>query len=159
MKMTSQLKITNQESFVAGLFYIILGGSTVVLSYGLNIGTASRMGPGFFPLAVGILLTVVGVMVFVGSLSAGAEESRITRVSIRKTAIIIAAVVIFGLTIEPLGLFVALSLVIIVGSLANKPFPWRSVFLSIVILTPLVWVIFIKVLAVPFPLWPQLVIG
>ena len=53
------MKIKSQKDFFAGLMYLVVGGAFAIGAYGYNVGTAARMGPGYFPMILGILL--VGV--------------------------------------------------------------------------------------------------
>ena len=50
---------------ICGLTFIALGGFFVYQCLNLELGTAFRMGPGYFPLVLASILTVLGVVVLV----------------------------------------------------------------------------------------------
>ena len=58
------MKINNYQDFFAGLFFILFGGLAAYLSTAYNMGTGARMGPGYFPYWLGIILAAIGVIVF-----------------------------------------------------------------------------------------------
>jgi len=62
------VKIARYEDFFAGLFFILFGGMAAYLSTAYNMGTGARMGPGYFPFWLGVILAVIGVIVLVKAL-------------------------------------------------------------------------------------------
>ena len=50
------MKIANYQDFFAGLFFILFGALAAYLSTSYNMGTGARMGPGYFPYWLGIIL-------------------------------------------------------------------------------------------------------
>jgi Tripartite tricarboxylate transporter TctB family len=88
------VKITNYQDFFAGLFFILFGGLAAYLSTAYNMGTGARMGPGYFPFWLGIILAGLGVIVFIKSLG--------TKVGTRgegmvRPMVIFAAMMLFSL--------------------------------------------------------------
>jgi Tripartite tricarboxylate transporter TctB family len=74
------MRIKDQKDFYAGLTFIVFGGLAMWLSGSYNMGTAARMGPGYFPYLLGGVLTFLGAIVLVKSLSlkgGGAEKADI----------------------------------------------------------------------------------
>jgi len=55
--------ILSQKDFFAGLLYAVVGGAFAIGATGYNLGTAARMGPGYFPLMLGVLLGVIGLYI------------------------------------------------------------------------------------------------
>ena len=62
------MKIANYPDFFAGLFFLLFGGLAAYLSTAYNMGTGARMGPGYFPYWLGIILAVIGGVVLLKSL-------------------------------------------------------------------------------------------
>lgn len=58
------MKIANYQDFFAGLFFILFGSLAAYLSTSYNMGTGARMGPGYFPFWLGVILAGIGVLVF-----------------------------------------------------------------------------------------------
>ena len=140
------------KDFFAGLLYIAFGSAAVAIGRGYALGTAARMGPGYFPVLVGALLVVVGLVVAARGVTAKSE--RLKRLAIGPVALVLAAVLLFAVTIEKLGLVIALLAVVVVGYLANAR--WRPLELVLLagVLTAASVLIFYYGLKLPFKVWP-----
>ena len=143
----------DRKNLASGLFFLVFGAAVAIGATRYPIGTASRMGPGYFPLGVGICLVVVGLVVLVSAFRSG-EVSTLGPWPLRGPAIVLAAVVLFGALLEPMGLLVAISALLTVSAIAHPAYSWRLVALSILVLLPLTWAIFILGLGLQLPLLP-----
>ena len=152
------MKIIDEKNFFAGILYVLIGGAVAVAAIGFQIGSAARMGPGYFPLVVGMSLVVTGLVVLYGAVGPAAHSvSRIGRWDLKAVLAIAAAVVAFALTIRPLGLIVAVPALILIASFADAHRVWRTVFIAFAVLLPLTWVIFVAVLGLQLRLLPAFV--
>ena len=147
--------VINQKNFVTGLLYIAFGVAVAVMAAGYEIGTPYNMGPGFFPFGVGIALALVGGCVLVAALLPDATPSALGAWPLKSLAIVLGSVVLFGLLLEPLGLLVAVPVLLGVSALAHPDFSWRALLLLVVILVPFTWVVFVLLLGLQFPLLPS----
>jgi hypothetical protein len=140
------------KDFFAGLLYIAFGSAAVAIGRGYALGTAARMGPGYFPVLVGAVLVIVGLVVAARGVLAKSE--RVQRLMIAPLALVLAAVLLFAATIEKLGLVVAVLAVVVVGYLANAR--WRPLELVLLagLLTATSVLIFYYGLKLPFKVWP-----
>ena len=80
----------------------MIGGAFVVGSLSYSLGTPLRMGPGYFPLLVGGIMTALGIVIVVKGLVAG-EPITLGSVPWRAIAAIVLAVVFFGFFVRRLG--------------------------------------------------------
>jgi Tripartite tricarboxylate transporter TctB family len=151
------MKIADQRDFVSGLGFVGFGGLTVLGSLRYDLGSASAMGPGYFPLITGVLLAVLGVIVLASACRPGSAVTRLDPWNVPKILIILTALILFALTLEPLGLVVAVPLLVAVSSAAHPPFSWRRTLLLIAIMLPLVWAIFVYFLGLTFPMLPAFI--
>ncbi len=62
------MKIKSQKDFFAGLMFTIVGIAFAWGATTYSVGTGARMGPGYFPLMLGILLGILGIIVIFTSL-------------------------------------------------------------------------------------------
>jgi len=72
------MRIKDQKDFYAGLLFVVFGGLAMWLSTTYNMGTAARMGPGYFPFWLGGTLALLGAIVLFKSLGvakANAEKA------------------------------------------------------------------------------------
>ncbi|MFN8682354.1 tripartite tricarboxylate transporter TctB family protein [Paracoccus sp. P2] len=144
--------VRDQKNFVAGLLYLALGVIVAVCSIRYELGTAVRMGPGYFPFVLGVVLSLTGICVVIGALAPGAPLTQIGGWPLRNLVILTVAVVLFGVVLEPLGLIVAIPVLLGTASLANPQFSLRALLISVGFLVLLSWIVFIKLLGLQIPL-------
>jgi putative tricarboxylic transport membrane protein len=145
-------RIRHPKDFFAGLMFVGFGVAAIAIGAGYPLGVAARMGPGYFPRILGILLIAFGaVLMFRAMRIRGAE---ITLESPRPLLIVLGSVVLFGLTAPSLGLVVATILLIVVSSAASTEFRWKEALLSSAILAALSVAGFIWGLGLQFSIWP-----
>lgn len=126
---------------VAGGLMLTLGGLAFSL-YALGhyeFGTLQRMGPGFFPAMLGLVLAVLGAAQLVPALF---RQGKSPEFRGRSFVAVLLSVAAFALLIRPLGLLPAIAAVIALSSFAERKFNIRAVILQIVLLSALSWVVF-----------------
>jgi TctA family transporter len=64
--------LRNNRDFIAGLLFAVIGALAVALAHDYPIGTTMRMGPGYFPTALGAILFLFGVYVLARGTAVGA---------------------------------------------------------------------------------------
>jgi hypothetical protein len=108
----------NVRDFLAGIVFVVIGALFVLGARELEVGSAFRMGPGYFPLVLAALLMVLGVVITARSFAlAGAP---IGALPWRGMALILAAPALFGITIRGLGLVAAIAIAVIVATFASR---------------------------------------
>lgn len=117
----------------------------------LPIGTPVNMGPGFFPLVLGGILVVLGVLV-AGEGILAAEARPIGLIPWRAALLIGVALLFFGLTVRGLGLLPALFVAVLLGAFASRRASLLMVLAISVGLTALSLVIFVVALRLPLQL-------
>jgi predicted membrane channel-forming protein YqfA (hemolysin III family) len=76
------------------------------------------MGPGYFPILLGIVLGLLGLLLVARAVTKGDEA--LSALSIRPLLFLVIAVVAFGVTIQPLGLILSLLLTLSIAALASR---------------------------------------
>jgi len=147
-----QTKIRNRQDLYAGTAFLFFGLSTLLIGSSYPIGTAARMGPGFFPSILGGILTVLGLGVIARSMFGG--EAGVSPVSPRPLILILAAVISFALLVERFGLASAIVGLVLISSLAGPEFGLRRVILLCVVLMVMGVAVFAYALGLPFKVWP-----
>lgn len=108
----------NVKDLAAGAVFAAIGLAFMAGALTLEIGSAFKMGPGYFPLVLSGLLVLLGLIVMAKSVNMPPET--IGTVPWRGLVLILAAPVIFGVTVRGLGLLIALPLAIVLAASASR---------------------------------------
>jgi hypothetical protein len=149
--------IRNSKDFLSGLMFMAFGIAALVLSGDYTIGTAARMGPGYFPRVLGILLLGLGALLALGGLRATSEKQPVWHW--KPLFIVLCSVGAFILVGQRLGLVLASLILVFIASLASDEFSWKEALLSGLIQGVVAVVVFVYGLALPLPVWPVFVTG
>lgn len=139
------------KDVLAGGTFIALGVAFAAGALTYDIGSPVRMGPGYVPLVLGVMLAGLGVLVIAKGLIAG-EGDPIGEVDWRAVVLISAALLFFGLTVRGLGVVGALFGASLLAALARSQTSVREALVIAVGLTALSVVIFIVALQLRLPL-------
>ena len=145
------MHIRNPRDFWAGAIYVALAIVVVWIGRDYELGTSARMGPGYFPTALGSLLATLGLVSIARSFIRPGEA--ISAIAWRPLALVLGSTVLFGLLLPRAGVLVALACLIVVSALASRNS--RADATSIAALVGLVAfcvLVFVKGLGVPMPL-------
>ena len=145
-------KITNPRDFWAGVMFVVVGALFAGIAYTYKLGTAARMGPGFFPFWLGLILVILGVAVAIGGMrTAGEKVEKFNWIPIMW---VLGSIVVFGLLFKITGMLIAGLLLVIGSSLGGDKFILRDVLLLAVGLTVFCALVFVVGLKLPIPLCP-----
>jgi len=156
------VKPTSQKDFASGLMFIIVGTAFGVGATNFDIGSAARMGPGYFPLLLGILLAILGVIVTLQSFGKHVGDHSIGAIAWRPLIFILGANLAFGALlvgipswgIPHFGLIVAIYGLVLIAGYAR---PGHKIKESIVLATVLAvgsYGAFVYALNLQFPVLP-----
>lgn len=152
------MQIRNKQDFWSGIMFIVVGAGFALGATSYSMGTAARMGPGYFPFWLGICLTLLGAAVAFSSLSKKAELAEVEKFNWKIALIVIGAVVICGASLNYLGVYISIFLLVMISSFASHDFSWPVTLMTAVALVIFVWLAFIKGLGLVFPLWPTFIV-
>lgn len=147
--------MNSRRDIFAGLFFIAVGLGFFFVSRTYNLGSASRMGPGFFPMLLGGVLTFLGALVSLQGLKQASDAGENVPVAARSAAIIIGSTLLFALALSYAGLIAAVVLLVVVASAAvGRQFKWQTFALAAG-LAAFSALLFVMLLGLPVPLWPN----
>jgi hypothetical protein len=144
------LAIRNPKDFWAGVLYMSIGLAALWIAQDYKMGTAMRMGPGYFPTLVSGLLTLVGFMSLVRSFFRPGEP--VGYVAWGRLALVSAAIVLFAVLLRGAGAIVALPVLMLVGAYASRKFRWLPSILLAAGVTAFCIVVFMMALGIPLPI-------
>ena len=160
--------IKSQKDFFSGLMFAIIGGGFAWGATNYSIGTGARMGPGYFPMLLGILLAILGAFTVFYSLVEHTEDGdKVGKFVWRPIIYILGSNVAFGvllaglpsLGVPAMGLIVAIYALVIIASKAGDSFNLREVLLLATILSGGSYLAFIVLLKLQMPVWPTFITG
>lgn len=149
--------IRNPKDFGSGCLFAGFGLVAVVLGATYPAGTAARMGPGYFPRALGIMLIVLGAILIIKSLRT--TGARISMPTLKPLVVVLGSVLLFGLTVVPLGLVLATILLVLASSVASHEFRWKEATIASVVLAAFVVAVFGYGLKLQLPILPAFLGG
>lgn len=149
--------IRNPKDFYAGVLFMSFGLAALVIARSYPLGTAARMGPGYFPRVLGILLLGLGALLSLSGFRSTGDALSGWRW--RPLAIVLLSVGVFCLTAQWLGLVLASLMLVFFSSVADEEFSWKEALLSGVIQAVSAVAVFVYGLGVPFPVWPAFIPG
>lgn len=144
--------VRSRKDLYGGLLLVAFGVAAIVLGRDYPLGSAARMGPGYFPRMLGILLTVIGCVLILNSLRN--EGSPIAPWKWRPTMVVLGSVVLFGAIVQYLGLALSTVVLIVMSSAASTEFRAREAVIGAIGLAILAVAVFILGLKLQLPIWP-----
>src|SRR4051794_23540723 len=137
---------------VSGVVVMAIGAAFLLNGLELERGTSFRMGPGYFPTLLSILMIGLGLAITVLALRKPASESGFGGVPWRGLTLIIGATVVFGVTLRGLGLAPVLVVTILATAWASRYATLRASVLLSLGMAAFCAFLFIQLLGLPLPL-------
>jgi hypothetical protein len=153
------MQIRSQKDFASGLMFIAIGLGFSYIATTYNMGTTAKMGPGFFPFWLGLLLAVLGAIVTMTSMSSKSSEDQIAKWDWPSVLWVTGSVVIFGVVLAYLGLMLSVLVLVFISAMASHEFHWKGTIVNAVILNLIAYVAFIWGLKLQFQVWPSFFIA
>jgi hypothetical protein len=147
------MHIRSPRDFWSGLIFIAIAAGFMIGAYRYGMGNMHQMGPGLFPTLVGVLLAVLGAVVTLRAFVI--EGPPVPRFYLRPIVISLVAITLFGVALQYLGLIAAIAAVVLVGVLASRESRPLEVAGLVVFLTVFSVAVFVWMLGLPIPLWPD----
>ncbi|MGC4008469.1 MAG: tripartite tricarboxylate transporter TctB family protein [Pseudomonas sp.] len=162
------MRIKSSKDFFSGLMFTLVGLAFSIGSTTYSVGTGARMGPGYFPLWLGILMAVLGLIIIFQSLTVEtADGEPIGKWAWKPLFFIIAANLAFGVLLGGLpsiglpamGLILAIYALVLISSMAGEHFKLVPTLILATILAVGSYVAFIWALKLQMPVWPTFIAG
>ena len=160
--------IKSQKDFFSGLMFTLVGAGFAWGATTYNVGTGARMGPGYFPLLLGIFLAVLGAFITFYSLVEHTEDGEpVGKFAWKPITYILGANLMFGvllaglpsLGVPAMGLIAAIYALVIIASKAGDTFDIKEVLILATVLAVGSYIAFIWALKLQMPVWPAFITG
>ena len=149
-----KLNIRNQKDFGAGIMYMAIGLFFAIVATQYQYGTAAKMGPGYFPFWLGVLMVALGLLIFVKSLNAKAAIEKIPPFNWRIISLITGSIILYGILLPILGFAAAVLVLVFMSASASHEFHWKGTLINATFLITLTYSVFVIGLKLQFPLLP-----
>ncbi len=157
------MNIKSQKDFFSGLMFMVVGIAFAWGATNYKIGEGARMGPGYFPVMLGVLLAILGGIITFNAMVVETEDGdKIGSWAWKPLFFIIASNLVFGVLLGGLpsiklpsfGLIAAIYALTIVAALAGEEFKLKEVLILATILAITSYLAFVVLLKLQFPVWP-----
>ncbi|MDM0105558.1 tripartite tricarboxylate transporter TctB family protein [Variovorax sp. J22R24] len=162
------MKIKSQKDFFSGVMFTVVGVAFAWGATTYNVGNGARMGPGYFPLMLGVLMAIIGLAIMFTGLTVETEDGEpIGKWAWKQVVYIIGANLAFGLLlgglpsvgVPAMGMIIAIYALVIISSLAGSEFNLRNVLILATVLAVGSYIAFIWALKLQIQVWPTFITG
>lgn len=160
------MKIKSERDFFSGVLFCAFGVAFAWGATTYNVGSGARMGPGYFPLIVGILIAIMGAAITVKAMTVEtADGEPVGKIAWKPLIFIIGANLMFGVLLgglpsiglPPMGLIVAIYALTFIAGLAGDKFSFKASAVLATLLAVGSYLAFVVALKLQFPVWPTFI--
>lgn len=145
-----KLEFYKKKDFWAGMMFLGIGAGAIISARSYPFGNTLRMGPGYFPTMLGVILVLFGIYIMVRGLRS--DEKIRSNWSIRALIVLPISMILFGILMELAGFIPALAALIFVAVASGREFKFMEVLLLTIFLGVISIAMFIWGLGLPYPL-------
>ncbi len=145
--------VKKPRDFWSGVMFVAVGALFAGVAVTYKIGTAARMGPGYFPLVLGVILIGLGVAIVAFSLK-GENGEAVDKFHWGPLFWVLGSICLFGVMLKLTGVLAAGLALVIGSSVGSGEFKWKEVVLLGLALTIFCAAVFVGGLKLPIPMCP-----
>ncbi len=162
------MNIKSQKDFFSGLMFMGVGVAFAWGATTYSVGSGARMGPGYFPLYLGVLMTILGAAItFKALVVKTMDGDKIGKWAWKPLFFIILANLVFGVLLGGLpsiglpamGMIIAIYALTFIASMAEEGWKFKATFILATVLAVGSYIAFVMALKLQFPVWPAFITG
>ncbi len=162
------MNIKSQKDFFSGLMFMGVGVAFAWGATTYNVGNGARMGPGYFPLMLGVMLAILGAAItFKALVVETVGGDKIGKWAWKPLVLIILANLVFGILLAGLpalkfpafGMIVAIYALTFIASMAEPGWKFKNTLILATVLAVGSYLAFVLALKLQFPVWPAFITG
>jgi hypothetical protein len=146
------IKIRNPKDFWSGIMFLAFGGAGMWMAKAFTFGTAARMGPAYFPTVIAGMLVAFGLFIAFRGLVVNGES--VGSFHLKTLFLILASIALFGLSLQHLGLFCSVLILVVIASMGGHEFRMREALMVSACLAAGSVAVFVFALKLQIPIWP-----
>ena len=143
--------IRNPKDFWAGIIYAAIGLAAIVIGRDYGMGSATKMGPAYFPTVLGALLALIGLASIIRSFLRPGEPIGVF--AYKGMTLVLAATILFGVLVREAGVVISIFVLVLMSAYASVKFRWGPSIALAVGITVFCVLVFIKGLGIPLPVF------
>jgi len=152
------MKICNKKNFVSGILFFALGVFFVVVARKYDFGSLREIGPGFFPVILGIILILLSAAILFFSISVKGTAENLNPWHWKPVIVLSLSILVFLVLIPNFGFIIAVFSLLLISSFAyHEKRKLVELFLLTIGLTILAVIVFIIGLKLPIDLVPNFI--
>lgn len=145
------LRVRSPQDLGAGGVFILIGAAGLIFGQDLRFGSSARMGPGYFPILLSVLIIALGLVVAVRGLTI--DGPAVEKIHLRPIFFVIVAIVASGFLLSSVGLALTAIIVTLIAAYARPEVNLRETLLLGAGLAIFTVVVFVYALGQPLPAW------
>ncbi len=162
------MNIKSQKDFFSGVVFMVVGGAFAWGATTYTVGSGARMGPGYFPLMLGVLLALLGAVITFKAMVVETEDGeKVGKWIWRPVGYIVGANLAFGILLGGLpsiklpamGMVIAIIALTLIAAKAGTEFRLKEILILAAILVVGSYVTFILLLKLQIQVWPTFITG
>lgn len=144
------MKNRDTRDLIGGIALIAIGVFAAMHARQYELGELQRMGPGYFPTVLGIILAVLGVLVAVPALF---REGTSIKIEWKSLLWVMVSILVFAVLLNHLGMIFTSALAVIASSMASD-IKWKARLILSGCIAVITYLIFSFGLGMVIPVWP-----
>ena len=150
-------RIKNMNEVLTGIFLILVALLAFYLSWPLSSGTQIGLGPGFIPRLFALIQLVIGVVLIGSGLMTAGEPADAWQ--LRPLLLILASITFFAVSIERLGMVIAVVGLVLISCAANRGTTFKEAVILAAGSAAVSAFLFVKLLGLTIAVWPPALLG
>ncbi len=150
-------RIKNMNEVLTGIFLILVALLAFYLLAPLSSGTQIGLGPGFIPRLFAFIQLGLGVVLIISGMVTAGEPSDAWQ--LRPVLLILASIVFFAVSIERLGLVLAVIGLVLISCAANRGTTFKEAAILAAASAAVSALLFVKLLGLTIAVWPPALLG
>jgi hypothetical protein len=156
---TATMKLRNHRDFWAGIMFLAFGVLFMVWSREYQMGTAAKMGPGYFPTVLGGIMAVLGLIIVIGAFAKSNPETRVATIGLKEIVLVLVAVASFAALLNYLGMMLSIIIMTFIAASASHEFKFKETAINSIVMCILAYACFVYGLEVQMPTWPPILMA
>lgn len=144
------MKSKDTRDIIGGFSLVAIGLFAALYAQRYDLGELQEMGPGYFPVALGILLSVLGLFI---AIPAFFREGTAINIEWKSLLWVLISIAVFAIVLTKGGLVLATILSVLAASVPSKT-SWKTRFILAIILAAITYLVFLFGLGMVLPVWP-----